>query len=315
MWQADGMWFLGELLQNGLPNLKELDLEYTDAGSVGAGYLADALLAGIPLRRLELCGCRVGAQGAQRLAEALRSPQGCRLTRLGLRGNAIEDQGVTALANSLLEVGGRCHEYERSQRLTGARAPSNASVASLRRGMSTQLDSKLPAFLTQLQELDVSSNRIGLFGVDALAAVLTGTAKTRLTSLDVSRNCLGRQGAAALAAGLDEGCPLQHLNVSNAKMGDGGAEAIARGLNRGLQLLVEALPKVPGLQRLAASGNLAPDDAWQRQKSGWSSPRLALPCPGELDFGQSCRDHQAISGALESVRTTLVGLSRGEPQQ
>jgi len=31
---------------------------------------------GIPLRRLELCGCRVGAQGAQRLAEALRNPQG-----------------------------------------------------------------------------------------------------------------------------------------------------------------------------------------------------------------------------------------------
>ena len=25
--QADGLWFLGELLQNGLPNLKELDLE------------------------------------------------------------------------------------------------------------------------------------------------------------------------------------------------------------------------------------------------------------------------------------------------
>lgn len=33
-------------------------------------------LAGIPLRRLELCGCRVGATGAQRLAEALRNPQG-----------------------------------------------------------------------------------------------------------------------------------------------------------------------------------------------------------------------------------------------
>ena len=31
---------------------------------------------GIPLRRLELCGCRVGATGAQRLAEALRNPQG-----------------------------------------------------------------------------------------------------------------------------------------------------------------------------------------------------------------------------------------------
>ena len=36
------------------------------------------------------------------------------------------------------------------RRLTGARATSNASVASLRRGPST-LDSKVPAFLTQLQ--------------------------------------------------------------------------------------------------------------------------------------------------------------------
>lgn len=29
---------------------------------------------------------------------------------------------------------------------------------------------------------------------------------------------------------------------------------------RGLKSLLEALPKVPGLQRLAAAGNLAPDD-------------------------------------------------------
>lgn len=336
--QADGMWFLGELLQNGMPNLKELDLEYTDAGSVGAGYLADALLAGIPLRRLELCGCRVGAQGAQRLAEALRNPQGCRLTRLGLRGNAIEDQGVTALANSILEVGGRCHEFERSQRLTGARATSNASVASLRRGPST-LDSKVPAFLTQLQELDVSSNRIGLFGADALAAVLTGTAKTRLTSLDVSRNCLGRQGAAALAAGLDEGCPLQHLNVSNAKMGDGGAEAIAKGLNRGpkaivwlqlqenriglrgLQLLVEALPKVPGLQRLAASGNLASDD-WpchvlenliSANRAGITKPSVQLLSPsGRRWLGYRVVHQNTSFGSLDPRFATVLQLEEAQ---
>eukprot|EP00438_Fugacium_kawagutii_P005782 Skav220134 [mRNA] locus=scaffold4510:70460:73448:- [translate_table: standard] len=109
---------------------------------------------------------------------------------------------------------------------------------------------------TGRQELDVSSNRIGLFGVDALAAVLTGSAKTKLTSLDVSRNCLGRQGAAALAAGLDEGPELclsagdpgsatKNCNASewetmtsNAKMGDGGAEAIAKGLNRGPKAIV-----------------------------------------------------------------------------
>lgn len=31
---------------------------------------------GVPLQRLELGGCRVGAAGAQRLAEALKNPQG-----------------------------------------------------------------------------------------------------------------------------------------------------------------------------------------------------------------------------------------------
>lgn len=54
----------------------------------------------------------------------------------------------------------------------------------------------------------------------------------------MSRNSLGRQGAAALAAGLDAGCPLQHLNVGHTKMGDGGAEAIAKGLQRGPNAIV-----------------------------------------------------------------------------
>jgi len=338
--QADGMWFLGQLLQNGLPCLKELDLEYTDAGSAGAGYLADALLTGIPLRRLELCGCRVGATGAQRLAEALRNPQGCRLTRLGLQGNAIEDHGVTALANSLLEVGGRCHEFERSQRLTGSRAASNASIHSLRSRPSfmDRDKDKTPAFLTQLQELDLSSNRVELFGVDALAAVLTGSAKTKLTSLDVSRNCLGRQGAAALAAGLDEGCPLQHLNVSHARMGDVGAEAIAKGLNRGpkaivwlqlqenriglrgLELLLQALPKVPGLQRLAASGNLAPDwpshvleNLISANRAGMTKPSAELLSPsGRRWLGYRVVHHNTNFGSLDPRFATVLQLDEGK---
>ncbi|CAK9009081.1 unnamed protein product [Durusdinium trenchii] len=340
--QAEGIWFLSELLQNGLPNLKELDLEYTDVGNAGAGYLADALLTGVPLQRLELGGCRVGAAGAQRLAEALKNPQGCRLTRLGLRGNAIEDEGVTALANSLLEVGSRCDEFERSQKLTSrvsmnAGSMNGSSRTPPRRGESPLADKDgiTSTFLTQLQELDVSSNRVGVFGVDALAAVLTGAAKTRLTSLDVSRNSLGRQGAAALAAGLDEGCPLQHLNVSHAKVGDGGAEAIAKGLHRapkaivwlqmqenrigrrGLQLLLQALPKVPGLQRLAASGNLAPDD-WpshvlenlvSANRAGITKPSVELLSPsGRRWLGYRILHHNTSFGSLDPRFATVLQL-------
>ena len=91
-------------------------------------------------------------------------PVGCRLTRLGLRGNAIEDQGVTALANSLLEVGGRCYEHERSQRLSNRSSISGAP--SLRRGPS--MNEKTPALLTQLQDLYTLSR-------SCLTAIFEGT--------------------------------------------------------------------------------------------------------------------------------------------
>ncbi|CAJ1454110.1 unnamed protein product [Effrenium voratum] len=336
--EAEGVRFLSELLQKGLPNLKELDLEYTYAGSDGAGHLADAIMAGIPLRRLELCGCRVGAEGAGKLAAALRHPQGCRLTRLGLRGNAIEDEGVTKIANGLLEVGLRCFEFERSQRASSNRSSfaSNGPGTSASRRSTAD---KTPAFLTQLQELDVANNRIGLFGADALAAVLTGAAKTRLTSLDVSRNCLGRQGVAALAAGLDEGCPLQHLNVGSAKMGDGGAEAMAKALQkgpksmvwlqiqenrigqRGLELLIEAILKVPSLQRLAAGGNLAPDD-WPdyllnnlvcANRAGVTKPSVQLLSPsGRRWLGFRSVQRNTSFGTMDPRFATVLQLEQAK---
>jgi len=168
--------------------------------------------------------------------------------------------------------------------------------------------------------------------------VLTGSAKTKLTSLDVSRNCLGRQGAAALAAGLDEGCPLQHLNVSHARMGDGGAEAIAKGLNRGpkaivwlqlqenriglrgLELLLQALPKVPGLQRLAASGNLAPDwpshvleNLISANRAGMTKPSAELLSPsGRRWLGYRVVHHNTNFGSLDPRFATVLQLDEGK---
>jgi len=193
--------------------------------------------------------------------------------------------------------------------------------------------------LTQLTDLDVSQNRLGLFGADSLGATLTGNAKARLTSLDVSRNCFGRSGVAALAAGLDEGCRLQHLCLGSTKMGDGGAEAIAQALqkgpknlvwlqlqdnrigSRGLELLMDTVSKAPGLQRLAAAGNLAPDDWPERilenlvtaDREGVTKPSVVLLSPSRRCWlGWSVSSQINSFGSLSPRFATMVQMEEAK---
>lgn len=102
-----------------------------------------------------------------------------------------------------------------------------AHLATLRMLMSTNA-------LPQLNVLNISINRFGAEGMQALCQDLGQGSMPRLRSLDLTGNALGSVGAEALAAALGRGALLhiEILNLGRNNIGDQGLVALAPQLRR-----------------------------------------------------------------------------------
>ena len=87
-----------------------------------------------------------------------------------------------------------------------------------------------------LQKLNLSLNKIGKIGIEALAREFLSKSveNTALLELYLSRNNIGDDGAKALAIGLQNNTTQLKLHLSNNKIGDNGAREFARLQNTAL---------------------------------------------------------------------------------
>jgi hypothetical protein len=151
--------------------LRSLSLARNHLGESGAGALADALANNAALTSLTLSASGLGGAGGAAIAASLSAGGGRALERLTLDRNGLGDEGAAAFGEAL------------------ASAPPGGSITSL----------------------DLSGNRIGARGGEALAAALglpstSGTPgdrapwRVRLSHLWLSSNDARGAGAASMAA-------------------------------------------------------------------------------------------------------------------
>ena len=154
--------------------------------------IAAAVRAG--LRTLELVGYRIGDDGAQALAEALREK--AKLSTLVLNRSSIGEAGAQVLAGALRE---------------------NATLTTMNLGANSIGDAGAQALAgalrvnTTLTKLDLGGDGIGDSGAEALAGALREN--STLTELILNFNRIGEAGAQALARAMRENAALTTLEL------------------------------------------------------------------------------------------------------
>ena len=167
--------------------LTELYLIENNIGKIGAVALGKALESNRTLTHLNLQGNRkIGNSGAAAIANALRSNDSCRLTRLDLSGSKISSSGASHIADalqtncSLTHLGWSCNEVKSSGASAFAKAlHSNRALTHLHlrsNGISdlgaTELAQALQFHNSTLVYLDLTGNNpIGSGGIESLAQV------------------------------------------------------------------------------------------------------------------------------------------------
>ena len=167
--------------------LTELYLIENNIGKIGAVALGKALESNRTLNHLNLQGNRnIGNSGTAAIANALRSNDSCRLTRLDLSGSQISSSGASHIADalqtncSLTHLGWSCNEVKSSGASAFAKAlHSNRALTHLdlrSNGISDsgakELAQALKFHNSTLVYLDLTeNNRIGSGGIESLAQV------------------------------------------------------------------------------------------------------------------------------------------------
>ncbi|CAF1010907.1 unnamed protein product [Adineta ricciae] len=146
-----------QLLQVPSKTLTTLNLSGNRIGAEGAQHIAYALRMNTTLTTLNLSGNRIGAEGAQHIADALRT--NTTLTTLNLHQNGIGDEGAQHLADTLRTK-------------------------------------------TRLTTLNLSWNEIGDEGAQHLADTLR--TNTTLTTLNLNQNGIGDEIAEHIADALEK---------------------------------------------------------------------------------------------------------------
>ena len=84
---------------------------------------------------------------------------------------------------------------------------------------------------TELSNLYLSHNSVGVKAVAAIAKALVHTSSTALTSLNISSCSIGGEGVTAISQSLQNNTTLTNLDISGNKIGDEGATAIGQSLS------------------------------------------------------------------------------------
>lgn len=188
-----------------LPALEELELGWVQAGDEGVVALSSALEGCEVLRGLNVCGNRIGVEGARALAGAVERGLP-RLGKLDVSGNALGADGAGALAEALGARGG-LEEVAMSWNMVG-----DAGV--------TALAAALPR-CSALRRLDVAWNKVGEEGARKLCEVLQELQiQAAKAAVGPGCQCQRRWGRNSSASGA--GLRLEVNLVGNERMGAEG---------------------------------------------------------------------------------------------
>ena len=204
-----GMHFLSAVLIK-MGNLKVIKLMKNGIGVCSSGIVPLAkVMRSCDLHNLDLCENNITPEGAEALAEGLKS---CRnLQKLDISDNEIS-YGAAALPVGL----------KHCKKLTELDI-SNNNIKSAAVDLAGGL-----GYCTNLLKLYVSDNNIGPKGGAAIAAALTHCSDLQI--LDFSNNCIGSEGAVALADMLQSCRHMPSLNLTDNGIGDVGSKALSANL-------------------------------------------------------------------------------------
>lgn len=205
-------------------SLRELQLGNNQLGDAGIAALCPGLLGpGSRLKTLWLWECGFSAGGCRDLCRVLRAKES--LKELSVAGNEVGDEGVRLLCESVGEPGCRLESlWMKSCNLTAACCPHVGAMLARSRS---------------LQELQMSNNKLGDAGMEALCQGLSQPGATlrmlslgdcevtdqgcttlaalllanrSLLELDLSNNCMSEEGVLKLAESAQQpSCPLEKL--------------------------------------------------------------------------------------------------------
>ena len=205
-----------EALCDAVPaTLTTLDIGNNGGGDRTAAAAAKAMRRCPALQRLGVASCDVTAEGACRLAPAIRDHAHVREVQLD--ANRIGDRGAAAIAAAVRATSA---PFERLRvrdnvNMTAAAAKAFASAMA---GSGT------------LRELDASKAAFGAEGAKALCAGLAATASLEILELSGCR--LRAEGAKWLGDAVAKCATLRRLGVSRNSLGDKGVfELTSRGLD------------------------------------------------------------------------------------
>ncbi|XP_076971346.1 ribonuclease inhibitor [Tamandua tetradactyla] len=197
-------------------SLQELALGDNKLGDAGIAALCPALLS--PSSRLKvlwLWECDVTAEGCRDLCRVLRAKESLR--ELSVAGNELGDRGAQLLCEGLREPSCQLESlWVKTCGLTAASCPHFAAVLTHNRA---------------LQELQMSSNKLGDAGVQQLCQSLSQPGTT-LRVLWLGDCDVTDRGCAALAALLLSSPSLRELDLSNNPMGDPGVLQLVQSLQQ-----------------------------------------------------------------------------------
>ncbi|HEX4045355.1 MAG TPA: hypothetical protein VHZ76_06805, partial [Gammaproteobacteria bacterium] len=155
-----------------------LDIASNNVNDAGATILANAIKGGCaPIGlHLNLSANHIGPDGVVTLAGAIKSGNAPKIFKLNLNANNIDNKGIEALAKSI-ESG--CAPYYLSLKLRGGNL-IDEGILTLANALKND---EAMCYLRDLQ-LDLSGNKIGEVGINALEKALHSNIRVTKLSLD-----------------------------------------------------------------------------------------------------------------------------------
>eukprot|EP00931_Biecheleriopsis_adriatica_P089616 TRINITY_DN6370_c0_g2_i2.p1 TRINITY_DN6370_c0_g2~~TRINITY_DN6370_c0_g2_i2.p1 ORF type:complete len:2259 (+),score=461.38 TRINITY_DN6370_c0_g2_i2:50-6826(+) len=190
-------------------SLEILGIQRNNIGAKGAMALAEALALNCILQELDLGRNSVGTAGAHALAGATRVNSVLR--KLNLQDNDLELVAGLRMAEEL---------SSRSKHEQDAQDPSTSMryTNAVKRATIFGCEMGDAPISTSLRVLNLRHNHLGSVGAASLLAALQ-TERTQIVELNLAWNGLGLEAAAALASmlGHQSYCILQHLDLRDNK--------------------------------------------------------------------------------------------------
>uniref|UniRef100_A0A0G4HN59 Uncharacterized protein n=1 Tax=Chromera velia CCMP2878 TaxID=1169474 RepID=A0A0G4HN59_9ALVE len=230
--RCSSMEALGSVLSSaGLPHLLSLDLSDNPLGPSGLKAFAKCLSSPaqlLPLQSLRVARTKAKAEGIEALAEALKAKKTTSLQTLDLEGNEMRPAGVKHLASAVNA------EAVPHLRVLVLKRNELANVTHHEKDYAPISELLTTNGLKELEELDLSQNRLFEFEAGVHLAVPGRSPKLRKLIMKMSSEQLARFATGLAVGGLPS---LQELVIpygrSTENLNAGGVVALANALSSG----------------------------------------------------------------------------------